>query len=133
MKAYEGRIRLIVKHAPYKYRDFSRTAAEAALAAGDQGKFWEMHHLLLKNSPRLDRPDLFRYAREAGLDMAKFTDTFDRKTHSGRIDRDLSLAASLDLYSTPTFYINGRKVIGSRDYDYLRKIVDEELSDAGKK
>ncbi len=108
-------------------------AAEAALAAGDQGKFWEMHHLLLARSPRLDRPDLLRYAREVGLDMAKFTGALDRMAHAGRIDRDMALAVSLDLYATPTFFFNGRKVVGDRPYDYLRKIVDEELAGGRKK
>ena len=49
MNNYKGRIRLIIKNYPYKYRDYSHIAAEAALAAGDQGKYWEMHDMLIKN------------------------------------------------------------------------------------
>ena len=107
-------------------------ASEAALAAGDQGKFREMHHLLLRNSPDLDRDNLLRYAREIGLDMKKFTESLDGSKHGKIIERDGKLAESLDLYSTPTFFINGRKVVGDRSYDYLRKIVEEELAAAKK-
>lgn len=133
MQAYGDRIRLVIKHDPYRYRDFARMSAEAALAAGDQGKFWEMHHLLLARSPRLDRGDLLRYAHEIGLDMPKFTNALDRMAHAGRIDRDMALAVSLDLYATPTFFFNGRRIVGDRPYEYLRKIVDEELARGRKK
>lgn len=130
MKNHPGKIRLVVKHYPYGYRDFSRMAAEAALAAGDQGKFWEMHHLLLRRSPDLDRNSLLRCAREIGLDMKRFTESIDGKRHAKTIERDERLALSLDLYNTPTFFINGRKVVGDRPYEYLKKIVDEELAAA---
>ncbi len=105
-------------------------ASEAALAAGDQGKFWEMHHLLLKKSPDLDRGSLLRYAKEIGLDMKKFTESVDGNRHGKTIEQDQELATSLDLYSTPTFFINGRKVVGDRPYEYLKKIVEEELAAA---
>jgi protein-disulfide isomerase len=132
MKEYKGRLRLIVKHYPYKYRDYSHLAAEAALAAQDQGKFWEMHHYLLKHSPDLDRKNLIRYARELGLDMKRFTDSLDTMKHAQIIERDKKLAVDMDLYNTPTFFINGRKVVGNRPYEYLKKIIDEELKNAKK-
>jgi protein-disulfide isomerase len=132
MKEYKGRLRLVVKHYPYKYRDYSHLAAEAALAAQDQGKFWEMHHLLLKKSPDLDRKSLIRYARELGLDMKRFTDSLDTMKHAQIIERDKKLAVDMDLYNTPTFFINGRKVVGNRPYEYLKKIIDEELKNAKK-
>ena len=127
MKEYGGKIRLVIKHYPYKYRDYSHIASEAALAAMDQGKFWEMHHLLLRKSPKLDRASLIRYAQELGLDTRKFADSLDGMKHSRIIERDKKLAVDLDLYNTPTLFINGRKVIGNRPYAYLRKIIEEEL------
>src|SRR5512146_95103 len=130
MKEYRGKIRLVVKHFPYQYRDFSKMASEAALSAGDQGKFWEMHHLLLRNSPRLDRDSLLQFARELGLNVKKFTGSLDGKMHSGTIERDRQLAFSLGIYSTPTVFINGRRVVGERPYDYFRRIVEEELAAA---
>ena len=133
MKEYKGKIRLIVKHYPYKYRDFSHIAAEAAMAAHDQGKFWEMHHLLLKKSPQLDRESLIKYAKEINLDIRAFTESLDKMKHSAIIERDKKLAIDMDLYNTPTLFINGRKVIGNRPYEYLKKIIEEELRNAEKK
>lgn len=117
---------------PYRYRDFSHIAAEAALAARDQGKFWEMHQLLLKRSPRLERDSLIKYAQELGLDVKKFTESVDGKKNAKAIERDKQLAVSLDLYETPAFFINGRKLTGDRPYDIFKKIIDEELKGAKK-
>ncbi len=132
MNAYRGRIRLVVKNYPYKYRDYSHIAAEASLAALDQGKYWEMHDMLLRKSPELDRNSLIKYAKEVGLDVKTFTDSLDKMKHSAVIERDKKLARDLDLYNTPTFFINGRKVIGNRSYEYLKKIIEEELKSAKK-
>ncbi len=130
MDVYRGKVRLVIKNYPYKYRDYSRIAAEASLAAGDQGRYWEMHDMLLKNSPKLDRESLIRYAREIGLDTKTFVYSLDAMKHGSLIERDKNLAVSLDIYNTPTFFINGRKVVGDVPYEYLRKIVEEELKNA---
>ncbi len=132
MKTYKGKIRLVIKNYPYKYRDYSHLAAEASLSAGDQGKYWEMHDLLLKKSPQLDRSSLIKYAQEIGLDVRKFTESLDTMKHSAFIERDKKLAVDMDLYNTPTFFINGRKVVGNRPYEYFKKIIDEELNHAKK-
>jgi protein-disulfide isomerase len=127
MEAYKGKVRLVIKNYPYRYRDYSRNAAEASLAAREQGKYWEMHDLLIKNSPNLDRPSLISYAKGLGLDVAKFTASVDGQKFKAEIDADLKLATDMDLYNTPTFYINGRQVVGERPFEYLKKIIDEEL------
>jgi protein-disulfide isomerase len=133
MDAFKGKVRLVIKNNPYKYRDYSNIAAEASLAAADQGRYWEMHDMLLKNSPKLDRESLIKYAQELGLDVKKFTESLDKMKHSALIEQDKKLALSLDLYHPPTFFINGRKVVGDVPYDYLKKVVEEELKDAEKK
>ena len=127
MQTYKGRVRLVIKNYPYRYRDYARIAAEASLAARDQGKYWEMHDLLIRRSPKLDRASLIKYAQELGLDVRKFTEALDSQKHAKEIDADLELAVKMDLYTTPTFYINGRKVVGERPFEYFKKIIDEEL------
>ncbi len=127
METYAGKVRLVIKNYPYKYRDHSHIAAEASLAARDQGKYWEMHDLLLKRSPRLDRASLIRYAGELQLDTAAFTESLDKRKHAAEIEADKALAVSMDLFNTPTFFINGRKVVGERPFGYFKKILDEEL------
>jgi len=130
METFKGRVRLVIKNYPYKYRDFSHIAAEASLDAGDQGRYWEMHDLLIKRSPALDRNHLITYAKELGLDVRVFTASLDTMKHAASIERDKKLAVDLDIYNTPTFFINGRRVIGERPYEYLKKIIEEELGNA---
>jgi protein-disulfide isomerase len=130
MDTFKGSVRLVIKNNPYKYRDYSHIAAEASLAAADQGRYWEMHDMLLKNSPKLDRDSLIKYAKELGLDLNRFTESIDKMKHSGLIEQDKKLALSLDLYNTPTFFINGRKIVGDVPYEYLKKVVEEELKNA---
>jgi protein-disulfide isomerase len=127
MNVYKGEIRLVIKNYPYFLHDYAHLAAEASLAARDQGKYWEMHDLLIKRSPKLDRDSLISYAGEIGLDVKKFTESLDAGKHAQEIERDKQLAYDLDLYNTPTFFINGRKVIGERPFKYFKQIIDEEL------
>jgi len=126
-------VRLVVKHLPYRYRDFSFLAAEASLAARDQGKFHEMHVLLHERSPALSRENLIGYATELGLDTKRFTSDLDTLRHKEAIERDLRLAETLDLYNTPSFFINGIKVLGNRPIEYFREILDRELAGAPRK
>lgn len=128
MEEYEGKIRLILKNYPYKYRDYSRFAAEALLAAGDQGKYWEMHDIMFEHSPTLDRKSLEKYAEELGLNLERFKQDLDTMKHNELIDADIELAESLDIYNTPTYFINGRKITGNAPYDYLKKIIEKELN-----
>ena len=132
MAEYPDKIRLMLKNYPYRYRDYSHLAAEALLAAGDQGKYWEMHDIMISNSPTLDRDSLIRYAEELGLDIKRFTTDLDTMKHKKLIEKDENLAVAMDLYNTPTFFINGRKVIGNRPYEYLKKIIEEELANVRK-
>ncbi len=132
LQTYPGKIRLVIKNYPYKYRDFSKIAAEASLAARDQGKYWEMHDLLITRSPKLDRASLISYAKELDLDMKKFTNSLDSGEHAKEVEDDVQLAQSMDLYNTPTFYINGQQVVGERPFDYFEKIIDAQLKQTGK-
>ncbi|MFH1216651.1 MAG: thioredoxin domain-containing protein [Pseudomonadota bacterium] len=132
LQTYPGKIRLVIKNYPYRYRDFAKIAADASLAARDQGKYWEMHDMLIARSPKLDRGSLITYAGELGLDVKQFTESIDSGRNAKEIDRDIALAQSMDLYNTPTFYINGRQVVGERPFEYFRKIIDEELNQTGK-
>lgn len=132
LEEYKGKVRFVVKVYPYKYRDFAHIAAEAALAAWEQGKFWQMHTTLLENSPRLDRESLIQYAKMIGLDVGRFTRDLDKMKHADIIERDKKLAESMDLYNTPAFFFNGRKVLGNVPFEYLKKIMEEELDAASK-
>jgi len=133
VKEFEDKVKLVIKFYPYRYRDYARIAAEAAVEAWKQGKFAEMHELLIKRSPKLDRESLISYAKELNLDLEKFIKAIDNQEGASIIERDLKLAKDLDLYVTPAFYINGIKVLGVRDSDYFKEIILKELQNVKKK
>jgi len=84
-------------------------AAEAAECAGAQGRFWEMHAILFERQRALERVNLDAYAREIGLDMARFGDELDRRVHLPRIQRDLDSGRRSGVRGTPGFFVNGRR------------------------
>lgn len=133
MKEFEGKIKLVIKFFPYRYRDYSIIAAEAAVEAWKQGKFQQMHNLLIKNSPRLDRDSLIVYAKKLDMDIEKFIRAIDNQQGASIIERDIKLAKELDIYGTPAFFINGIKVLGVREKSYFKEIILKELENVNKR
>lgn len=133
MDEYPGKIRLVIKFYPYKYRDFAHIAAQAALSARSQGKFEQMHYKMLTESPKLDKQSLVRYATEIGIDAKRVSTDIDKMTDSVTIERDKKLAADMDLFNTPALFVNGRRILGNVPYEYLKKAIVEELDALGKK
>ncbi|MHC4838975.1 MAG: DsbA family protein, partial [Planctomycetota bacterium] len=76
-ETYGDKVRIVFKHNPLPFHKDAPLASEAALAAGEQGKFWEMHDKLFENQKKLKRADIDGYAQEIGLDMAKFKADLD--------------------------------------------------------
>jgi predicted DsbA family dithiol-disulfide isomerase len=119
-------VRLVWKFALHPFHDWARGAASAALAAGEQGKFWEMHELLFEHQNDLREEQLFQIAEQLGLDMSAFRKVFMSASHQRIMDADTELARSLDVYSTPTLFVNGRKIVGIRQYEVMVQVLDEE-------
>jgi predicted DsbA family dithiol-disulfide isomerase len=119
-------IRLVWKFALHPFHDWARGAASAALAAGEQGKFWEMQNLLFEHQDDLSERQLFMLAEQLGLDMNSFSKSFMSIRHQQIMDDDTKLARNLDVYSTPTLFVNGRKIVGIRPYESMVQVMDEE-------
>jgi len=126
-KEYLGQVRFYVRHSPLPFHPDAPRAAEAVLAAEEQGKFWEMHDKLVGSQRNLTREDLENYAREIGLDIGKFTKALDMQAHKARIDQDIALAEKLNARGTPTFFVNGRKISGAQPFEAFKAVIDEEL------
>jgi protein-disulfide isomerase len=101
----------------------AQMAAEAAEAAGAQGKFWEMHDKLIEHQDELSPRDLGRYAEELDLDVKRFWDELRRHEHAERIADDVGTADASGVAGTPTFFINGRRHQGAYDADILAREV----------
>jgi len=116
-------IRLIFKHAPAKTNPNAFLAHEAAVAAGAQGKFWEMHDVLFENQAKLSRSDLIEYAKALDLNSAVFREALDSHAYRPVIERDLAEAKGLGVNATPTFFVNGRRLVGPQSYASLGAVV----------
>jgi protein-disulfide isomerase len=125
---YAGKLRIAFKMSPLPFHAKAPLAAEAALAANEQGKFWEMHDKLFANQANLERTDLERYAQELGLDMGKFKSALDSGKFKAHVEKDKAEAAKAGATGTPTFAINGTLVIGAQPVDAFKKVIDEALA-----
>ncbi len=128
---YGGKIKVAFKNQPLPFHANAKLAAAAALAAHEQGKFWEMHDKLFANQRALDRASLEKYAQELGLNMDKFKAALDQGKFSAQIEADMAQASSLGANGTPTFFINGRTLIGAVPVDAFKRVIDEELKKSG--
>jgi protein-disulfide isomerase len=102
-------------------------AAEAALAADAQGKFWAMHDKLFENNTALDRPSLEKYAQDIGLNMAKFNAALDSGKFKQQVADDAKLGGSIGATGTPTFFVNGRALVGAQPFEKFKEMIDQEL------
>ena len=119
-----GDLRYVWRHLPLNdVHPHAQLAAEAAEAAGAQGKFWEMHDLLLSHQDALTLRDLIGYAEELGLDIERFRGHLRKRKGSARIAEDVESADMSGVSGTPTFFINGHRHQDAYDIDTLSKAV----------
>jgi protein-disulfide isomerase len=125
---YGQKVRLVWKHQPLPFHPNALPAAEAAEAAREQGKFWQMHDRLFASQQQLS-PDLYdRAAGELGLDVRKFQEATRSGRGKTRIAEDQRLAAQIGAQATPTMFVNGEKVEGAVPFEMLKAVIDRKLS-----
>jgi protein-disulfide isomerase len=104
---------------------FAEHAAEAAEAAGAQGRFWEMHDVLFENQNALEDNDLAGYAESLGLDASRLMEEVAKGTHTARVREDFRGGVRNGVNGTPTFFINGGRYDGSLDAASLLAALTE--------
>ncbi len=113
-------LRLVFRHYPRSgIHPHAEQAAEAAEAAGAQGRFWEMHDLLFANQNALDTKDLYRYAERLSLDPQRFRKEMTSRTYESRVREDFRRGVTNGVYGTPGLFINGIRYNGALDPDSL--------------
>ena len=105
----------------------AQAAAQAAEAAGKQGKFWEMHDKLFANQQKLAVADLKQHATDLGLKTEEFNQCLDSGKKEAEWKKDMDEGASYGLTGTPAFFINGRLISGAQPLEAFTSIIDEEL------
>lgn len=125
---YSSKLRVTFKQLPLPIHPQAVKAAEASLCAAEQGRFWEMHDLMFdEQNNGLPREKFDEFASRIGLDVDVFRKCFTAHRFLSDVSADRAEAMKLGLNSTPTLFINGRLLVGSRPYDVLRSVVEEEL------
>jgi protein-disulfide isomerase len=107
-------LRFVFRHFPLtQMHPYAMHAAEAAEAAGAQGKFWQMHGLLFEHQDALEDADLARYAKALHLDVGRFNGDLTSEAHVARIREQVGSGIRSGVNGTPTFFINGVRYDGS--------------------
>ena len=127
---YRGKIRLAWKNQPLSFHPNAMPAAEAAMAAHEQGKFWEFHDALFKKQGELSPALYDEVARQLGLDMKRFRASIESRKHASRIEADMAAGNAVGAQGTPTFFINGKKLVGAQPLDAFKQLIDGELASA---
>jgi len=124
---YPNKLRLVVKQMPV--HKSAELAAEAALAADAQGKFWELDNLMIANHDDLSEDAILALAQQGGLDVPALRAALDHHTFAAALADDRATAKELEVTGTPTFVINGRKVMGALPIEEIRKSIQASLED----
>lgn len=125
---FKDDLKIAYRHFPLPQHTKARLAAQASMAAAEQGKFWEYGEKLFENQSNLDESDLIGYAQGFGLDLEKFKADMTSQKIKDYISQDLNVGSRYSVSSTPTFYLNGKKLTLTSFAD-LRNKVDEAITE----
>jgi protein-disulfide isomerase len=123
-------LRIVFKDFPLRMHPLAVPAALAARCAGAQDRYWEYHDLLFVAQPDFSREQLVGYARRLGLDVPAFTQCFDSRQFLEAIAADQREGLAAEVRGTPTFFINGKRVVGEPPLDEFRDEVRQALREA---
>jgi protein-disulfide isomerase len=126
--SHPGKVRVVFRNMPLPMHAGAEPAAIAALAAHRQGKFWEMHDALFATQGKFAVDDLDALADEIGLDMARYRSDIADPAVAAALKRDVDEAKKLGVKGTPSFFVNGRLIVGARPADELTALVAEEIA-----
>ena len=128
----KGTVKVVFKNFPLNNHPFARKAAAAALAAGKQGKFWELHDRLFQNYNRLNDQVVQEQAQQLGLDMQKFQKDMNDPRIAQDINQDYQEGIKVGVRGTPTIFVNG-SLLRNNSLNGFQEAVDKEIQKKGKK
>lgn len=129
-----GKVKIYFRHFPLDFHPAATPSALASECANDQGKFWEYHDLVYKEQAKIAgktgdtiTQQLKTWAQSLGLDTATFNQCLDNTVHQAKVDKDLNDGKAAGVSGTPTFFINGNRIVGAQPYASFKAIIDQEL------
>ena len=130
LKAYPKDVNFVFKQFPLPATMHPQAlpAAKASVAAGKQGKFWEMHDVIFENYRELSAEKLKEYAGRIGLDVARWEKDFNSPEVQQVVDKDMAAGRAVDVTGTPTFFVNGKRVM-NRSFEGFKDMVEAALKE----
>ncbi len=130
MDTYKGKVRIAWKNQPLSFHPNAMPAAEAAMAAYQQGndKFWAMHDKLFEKQNDLSPALYEQTAKEIGLNLGKWKSAVESHAAQASIQSDMNAGSAVGAGGTPTFFINGKKLVGAMPFDSFKQVIDAELA-----
>jgi protein-disulfide isomerase len=123
----------VFRNFPLSGHPYADEAAEAAEAAGAQGKFWEMHDMLYEKQSQWAVPQAVeyfkQYAQDLGLNAEQLQQEVRDKKYADIINADYSDGVTLNVNSTPTFFLNGEAIVGVPKFEELKQKIDQKLAE----
>ncbi len=133
LEEYGDQIYYIFRDYPLSFHQHAKKMAEVARCAGDQDQYWEMHDLIFENqetwsSKQEIESDIDAYVSQLGLDEEEFNSCLSSGKHVQAIEDDFQLGTEVGVQGTPTFFINGQKIVGARPFADFKAVIDAELA-----
>ncbi len=129
-----GKVRFVYRDYPLPFHPMSVPSAQASECADEQGKYWEMNDKIFGEEDKDGQGtvtysvnDIKRWASEIGLNAAQFNQCLDSGKYKAEVEKDSADGSAAGVSGTPSFFINGRLVVGSQPYATFKAIIDEEL------
>lgn len=130
---YGDKIRFAYRDYPLAFHQRAMPASIAVHCAAEQGKYWDMHTNLMTEQGDLGDDDLKKRAATVGLDAAKFATCYDTKKPEATIKASFDDGAAAGVTGTPSFFVNGRMLVGAKPVEEFKALIDEELAKVGVK
>ncbi|MDF1526687.1 MAG: thioredoxin domain-containing protein [bacterium] len=127
LEKHPGKVKLVFKNFPLRNHKLAMPAAQAALAAGKQGKFWEYHDKVFENYNKLNEGLLEQFAKDLALDMDRFRKDRGNPETVSLINRDLREGSRIGVRGTPTLFLNGKR-LEQRSLEAFAAAIESELN-----
>jgi protein-disulfide isomerase len=125
---YAGKVAFYFANLPLKMHPKAEPAHRAAIAAGKQGKFFEMHDLLFADKAKREEKDFREMAAQLGIDVEKFITDWNSEAVKQQIADETAMCNKFGVTGTPAFFINGRLMRGAVPFEMAKQVLDEELA-----
>src|SRR3989344_3503045 len=130
-----GKVKFIYRDFPLSFHPGAHVAAEATECAEDQNKYWELHDAIFNEQDKqgtgtiqFSKADVVQWAGQIGLEMQSFNQCLESGKYAAEVDKDLADGTVAGVSGTPSFFINGRLLVGAQPFSAFQEIIEEELN-----